>query len=124
MPATATRIGFVTQATRNVVASDSAVTTKYGALARDTRDEPIESFFDDTADAQAMLDERFALLKADRRRFQVALSGVETGLALDYSQAAPAATLIDAERAMNGACAIVEIGVDFGANKSILTVWG
>ena len=125
MTATSTRIGFVTQATRNVTSGpDATVQAKYGALARDTKDEPFESFFDDTADAQAMLDERFALLKADRRRFQVSVGRLTDALSLSYTQANPTATLVDDERAVNAAVGVVSMSLNFETNEAQLTVWG
>lgn len=125
MTATAARIAFVLEATRNVVASDTAVKTRYGELARDTGDEPVETFFDSTADAQAMANERMALLKADRRRFRQEVRGVLsfTG-SLDYSQTTPAATVIDDERSASHNAAIVELSISYGEGKTALQTWG
>lgn len=125
MPATAARIGFITQEFRNVAASDAAVKTLYGELARDTGEDPVETFFDSTADAQAMADERLVLLKADRRRFRMEAKGVQsfTGT-LDFSQVTPAATVIDDERAANHSAAIVEVSVDLGGDKTTFVTWG
>lgn len=125
MTATASRIGFVLQATRNVVASDSAVKTKYGELARDTGDTPVETFFDSTTDAQAMANERLTLLKADRRRFRQEVRGIQsfTG-ALDYSQTTPAVAVIDDERSASHNAAIVELSVSYGDGKTTLQTWG
>ena len=70
MPATASRIGFITQEFRTVTAGpDSTVDAKYGKLARKT-DAPLETYFDDVADAQAICNALAALLSADRRRLQ------------------------------------------------------
>lgn len=125
MPATPAQIAFVLEPFRSVVAGpDATVQAKYGDLARDTKDEPVETFFDDPADAQVIADERFALLKADRRRFRADIAGEATALGLSYSQTTPAAQLVDSERQANLSAAIVEIGIDFGAGRSILTVWG
>jgi hypothetical protein len=126
--ATSARIGLITQEFRTVVSSDSAVKTKYGELARDTADrggEAVETFFDSTADAQVMANARLALVKPDRRRFRIETRGVQTFTGtLDFTQTTPAATVIDDERGANLAAAIVEIAVDLGGEKTILTTWG
>lgn len=125
MTATAARIGFVTQPTRNVVASDAAVKTKYGDQARDTKAQPIESFFDSATDAQALVNERLTLLKADRRRFRQEVQGILsfTGT-LDFSQTTPAATVIDDERAASHNAAIVAPSVSYGDGKTTIESWG
>jgi hypothetical protein len=123
--ATPARIGFVTQEFRSAVSSDAAVKTKYGNLARDTADEPIESFFDSTTDAQTVNDARLVLLKADRRRFVQVTRGIQTfASALDFSQTTPAVNVIDDERQANHNGAIVEIAVDLGGEKTTITSWG
>lgn len=125
MPATPARIGFVTNEFRTSVASDAAVKSKYGEAARDTGEEPVETFFDDPADVAAMASERLALLKPDRRRFKHDVAEILsfTG-ALDFSQTTPTATVIDDDRAASHSAAIVEIGVRFGDNKTTLVTWG
>ena len=123
MPATATRIGFITQAVRNATAGpDTAVISKYGDLARDT-EEPLECF-DSVADAELVAQERLALLSADRRRFVVEVSGANVGQALAFNQTTPTSRVIDAEKAADMPAAIVEIGIDYDAGKTILTSWG
>jgi hypothetical protein len=125
MVATPARIAFVTQEFRTVVASDAAVKTKYGDKARDTKEQPFETFFDSTSDAQTMANERLALLKADRRRFRQDVRGVLSFTdALAFTQKTPAATVIDDERAANHAAAIVEVSVSYGDNKTTLQTWG
>lgn len=125
MPATAARIGFVTQEVRTVVASEAAVKTKYGELARDSGEAPVETFFDNIADAQAVANERLTLLKADRRRFAQDVRGAQslTG-ALAVTQTTPAANVIDDERGANHVAAIVEASVDLGAEKTNFRTWG
>lgn len=126
MPATVARIAFVSEATRNSVAQDAAIKTRYGTAARDTLDQPAESFFDTAADVQAMVDERFALLKGDRRRFDVSVSGLLTFTgALDFSQVAPTVTLIDDEKAASMTAIITGIpGKDYEAETTSLSIWG
>lgn len=125
MPATPARIAFIREQFRTVVASDTAVKDKYGDAARDTGDQIIETFFDETADAQAMADERLALLKADRRRFKQEARGAQSFTGdLDFSQETPAATVIDDEREANHPAAIVEAGLTFGDDKTTFVTWG
>ena len=124
MPATAARIGFITQQYRIATAEDTlTVPAKYGSLARKT-DEPLESLFDDIDDTQAICDERFTLLSADRRRFQQAISGEAFVLGLAYEQTTPAVTVVDTERSANFTAAIVQLGVDFESEKSAVMTWG
>lgn len=125
MVATAARIAFVTQEFRTVVSKNDTVHTNYGKVARDTKQDIVETFFEDRADAQAIDDERLSLLSPDRRRFRHEVNDVLsfTGT-LDYSQATPAATVIDDERSANHAAAIVELGIKFEDDKTTLTTWG
>lgn len=125
MTATAARIGFITQEFRSALAGpDSGVATKYGDLARDTKDDPVQTHFDLVADAQIFADERLTLLKRDARRMTIDISGVETGLGIDFSQAVPAATVIDDERGLNRAMLGASITIDFGKNQTNIVAWG
>jgi hypothetical protein len=115
MPATAARIGFVTQEWRRSVASDPAVKTLYGEAARDTAGkdgEPVETFFDEPADALTMATQRLSLLKANRRRFKQDVNEVlEFTGSLDFSQVTPAVRVVDTD-------------LDEGANKTVIVSWG
>lgn len=124
MPADPSRIGFITQEFRIATAEDTLdVPAKYGSLARRT-DEPLETLFDDIDDTQAICDERFTLLSADRRRFQQAISGESFVLGLSYEEVTPTVTVVDTERSANFAAAIVDLGVDFETEKSAVMAWG
>lgn len=124
MPATASRIGFITQAVRNATAGpDSAVATKYGEQARDTA-EPLECFFDNVDDATIVATARLSLLSPDRRRLLAEISGADIGRALPYNLVTPGARIVDAEKAADLNCAIVEIGMDFEADRTVLSNWG
>ena len=124
MPATAARIGFITQPVRNATAGpDATVQAKYGSQARDTPD-PEESFFDSEADAAAVAGERLALLSPDRRRFLSEVSGADTGRSLTFNTVTPTARVIDDEKQTDLPCAVVEIGIDYETGRSILTTWG
>ena len=125
MVATSARVAFITQHWRTVKAENSATKTRYGEKARDSGPEPVETFFDNIADAQVMADARLALLGADRRRFRQdvnqALSLTGT---LDYSQTTPAVAVIDDERSAAHSAAAVEFGIRPGEDRSTIISWG
>lgn len=135
MPATSSRIGFILQPTRNVEASDSAIKTRFGSAARDTAtdngsSEPggaVETFFVSKTDAQAMADERLALLKADRRKFEIDVGGaLDFFSTYDFSQQLVAATLIDDEKGVASRAVMIAgiPAIDYESNKTVLMVWG
>lgn len=127
MPATPARIGFISQPHRlALTAVDATVEAAYGDIARETTtDEPIETLFDDMDDVQAMADERLALLKEERGRYQAVLTkAVSFGLGLDYSQATPTGTVIDPERDTNRPALITDISIDFRRDTVTLGLWG
>lgn len=124
MPATPSRIGFITADVRRVTAGpNAAVEAKYGKLARDTK-EPIETFFDTTSDALAMATERLSLLSPDRRLVSFTVSGVDTGLALSFSGVMPTAKRISSEFSLDDTASIVKIDIDFESDTTTLTCWG
>lgn len=124
MPATAARIGFITEEWRRAVAETPAVKTRYGSNARASED-PIPTFFDNVADAQTVATERQTLLSAERRMFEITLIGVADVLALDYTGQVPIATYTDAERSVSAlSCLVAQIGVDFRTETSTLRLWG
>jgi hypothetical protein len=125
MTATPARIGFITQATRSVVASDTAVKTKYGELARDTKDEPVETYFDSVVDAQLVATERLTLLKADRRRFKQTVRGVlDLAGSFSFAQVLPTVTVIDDERQANLPALVVDIAIDPLNERTDVICWG
>lgn len=127
MPASPARIGFITQPYRLApTAVDATVEAAYGDLARETKaDEPIETLFDDMDDVQAMADERLALLKEERGRYQAVLpNAVNFGMGLDYSQATPTGTVIDPERDTNKPALVTDINIDFRRDIVTLDLWG
>jgi len=125
MVATPARIGFISKATRSVLATDGLVTTKYGQLARDTKDEPIDTYFDSLTDANAVLNERFNLLKADRRRFKQTVRGVlDVNSTFAYTQTVPTVTVVDDERLANLSALMVEIAVDPLNDRTEVISWG
>jgi hypothetical protein len=154
MPATPSRIGFITQQFRVATAGpDNGVETLYGNAARDTP-EPLETFFDSVADAQIMADERMALLSVQRSLVSVSIDGADVGADLNQNIAGSAALLletgssillesgsllllessgevalatvriIDDEQDRNSLGIIVGVSVDQAAGRTTLQVWG
>lgn len=124
MPATPARIGLIIHQYRRATAGpDAAVASKYGALARDT-DEPIETFFDEVADAQVMANERLALLSADRRLLEFDIAGADQLRALDIQPVIPTAAAMDDERAYSENALVVAITIDCEANAATARTWG
>jgi hypothetical protein len=129
MPATPARIARIIQPyTKAIAGPDAAIAAAFGELARETpADEPVETFFSNVNDAQALADERLALMKANRSRFDAELGG-EEGLAfartLVYSQTTPCATVIDAERDTNRTAAVAQIRINLNSGSAGLLLWG
>lgn len=124
MPATPSRIGFITQAYRIVTAGpDTGVRTLYGNIARDTP-EPLPTYFDSTADAQAMADERLNLLKVQRSLLIAQIDGNETAAAIDPATGLPTVRVIDDEQDRNGLALVVGFAIDMENERSTLTNWG
>jgi hypothetical protein len=124
MVATPTRIGFVMEEWRRATATTPAVKERHGELARETED-PIEAYFDNVADAQAIADARQALLSPERRRFNVATVGLEHGLALNYLDGViPNGHYVDTAKAADMDVLVAEVGFDFEKQRTSLRVWG
>ena len=124
MPATADRAQFIRQEFRSASNGPvAAVVTAFGELARRTR-EPIETFFESEADAQALCDERMVLLGASNRRMSLAVSGEQTGMDMAYIGTSPTVTVIDDDRALNGDMLVTEFAIDFGAEQTTAETWG
>lgn len=124
MTATPARIGFIQNQFRRVIAETPSARDRHGDLARDSAD-PIETFFDSPADAQAMANERQTILSAERRRFQLTVAGLDEAMAVDYlGGLIPLATYIDAERAADMTAMVAEIGFDFSAQRAEFIIGG
>ena len=124
MPATPSRIGFITQEFRAVTSGpDTVVAALYGNAARDTL-EPLETFFDDIADAQAMADERMTLLSTKRSLVTVSLDKVDQAVALDRSAVLPTVRIIDDEQNRNSPALVVGITIDLNSDRATLETWG
>lgn len=124
MPATPSRIGFITREFRTATAGpNSAVDALHGNRARDTK-EPIETFFDTEADAQAMATERLTLLQVQRSLVTASLDGVADAAGLDPSLTLPTVRIIDDEQDRNSQALVVGITIDMNTERSTLETWG
>lgn len=125
MSATPARIGFIQSQFRRVIAETTSAKTRHGEAARET-DDPVETFFDNTADAQVIANARQSLLSPERRRFQVQAVGADVGVGVTYAEGiCPLATYTDAERDVSGMTAIVaDITIDFARQTSTFSIWG
>lgn len=123
-PASPARVGRIIREFRVVSAGpDSTVVARYGNLARDTI-EPIETFFDSEADAQAMADERLALLSVTRSLVTVQIQGIATAADIDPSLTLPTVTIIDDEQGRNSAALVFGVTIDMKTERSTLETWG
>lgn len=123
MPATPERIARITRAFLPVVAGpDAGAAAAYGNAARDNL-EPVETFFEMESAAQAMANERLALLGVTRRRFSVGITDVDPVLALDYSQRASTARVLDDDRAIDSDALVTGFTIDLGTGDATLKVF-
>lgn len=123
MPATPARIGLISSEYRKVISLTATASTKHGGMARES-DDPIETFFDNAADAQVVADARQDLLSAERRRFKVTVTGLDEVMALTYVGAVPVGYLTDLERNISRPVLVSDITMDFDKQSASLTVWG
>lgn len=126
MPVSPEQAGFVQQAYRSAIWEDPAVRSMYGKVARDTGENPIPTYFDDIADAQAMADERGALLSGHARAFTVTVQDLDVlDSALLFSETLPAVTLVDDELVANLDCAVIAVAsFDMDTGQTQLVLWG
>lgn len=123
MPATAARIGFVTEKFRRASSVSSGVEVRHGSLARESED-PVETHLDSITHAQTVANDRQALLSAERRRFTCVTADLEDILAIDYVGQIPVARYVDTERDADMPVLVAEITIDFDKGQAALEVWG
>lgn len=123
MPATPTRIAFITEEYRRAVATTASAKTRHGTLARET-DDPVETYLDDATDAQAIATARQDLLSPERRQFRLAVGDIAEVMALDYFGAVPVARYVDTESGVDRDMLVSEIIIDFDSQQAALRVWG
>ena len=123
MAATSARIGFIMTDLRRAVAETASTKARYGDDARQS-DDPIETYFDSTADAQIIADERQALLAAERRRFKVTSKAAEELAAIDIADGIPVARYVDRQADVDRKMVVAEIVIDLGRQSAITTLWG
>lgn len=123
MPATSSRIGFITNQFRRSIVENSAVLSQYGAVARKSED-PVETFFDDVDDAELVNQERLDLLSAARRRFAVSFDDTDEIADLPVGGAVPVVRYVDAERGVDRNMIVCEIIIDLNKNSAAMPLWG
>ena len=123
MPATPARIGFIQAEFRRATSITEEAKARHGNLARETED-PIETFFDNVADAQAMADARQALLSAERQRFAVSVNSPAEIQELNYIGSVPVARFIDRDRAVDKPVIVSEFTIDYARNVAAVRIWG
>jgi hypothetical protein len=123
MPATPARYGFISREFRHAVSQSPSTKERHGNLARES-EVPIETFFDNVADAQIVADRRQALLSAERRRFRCQTMGIEEMVALDFGATIPVCRYVDADRQFNAKALVCEIYLDLDKQQAALAVWG
>lgn len=123
MPATVARMGFIKQEFRHAVAETPSVKARHGNLARES-EVPVETFFDNVADAQAVADQRQALLSPERRRFRCATADIGDILALGPIGSVALARYIDPERQFDAKALVCEIYLDLEKQQAAISVWG
>ena len=124
MAATPARIGFSLREFARAVAEDADVLTRHGSVARQS-DDPVPTFFDDEADAQAIADARLSLLSNERRKFRVVVQDEAFPLGLDYKTSVPQGQYIDTERQIDGSSMLMaDFSVDLASDTATVTLWG
>lgn len=125
MPATPARAEFVSQAFRTEKWEDPAIKAMYGKSARDTKDEVVETFFDELSAVQTRLDERSPILGGHARRFVVDVAELIDPALIDFDTDLPGALLIDDEKLANLNTVVTSVDAyDFETETTKLAVWG
>lgn len=123
MAATSLRIGFIMTGFRRAISESATAKDRYGDDARQS-DDPIESYFDNVEDAQAIADERQALLSVERRRFKVTAKAAEEIAEIDLTAGIPVARFVDRECAADRKVLVSEIIIDLAKQSTVTTLWG
>jgi len=123
MAATSVRIGFIMTGFRRAIAESATAKARYGDDARQS-DDPVESYFDSVEDAQAIADERQALLSVERRRFKVTAKAVDEIANLDLTAGVPVAAFVDRQSDANRKMLVSEIIIDLSKQTTTTMLWG
>ena len=126
MPATGARAAFVLEAFRSFTWENPNVRAIYGKVARDTKDQPIPTFFDDMTSVEAVARERAALLGQHARAFQATIGALaDLGGQLDMQQALPPARIESSELAASFDCVVSAVNAyETEGERTVITLWG
>lgn len=124
MPATPSRIGFITQEYRIAQAGpDAQVEASFGSGARkDTA--PQETYFQSDEDAEIVAEERLALLSPTRRLFASTLARSSEAQTLAISPVTPTANVLNDGESYNKTALIGEIAIDYETDTARIKTWG
>jgi hypothetical protein len=120
MAATAADIGAASRDAVTVTWSNPTIAARYPS-ARDGTTSPAAGYFDASADAQAVIAARGALVGVERRRFAV---GVSALVWPNVSAAIPQARLIDAEQAVSAVHLVSRLELDLETETTTLELFG
>jgi hypothetical protein len=120
MPATPADIGAAIRDVIYATWQDTTIAARYPS-SRDATLDPPDGYFDNLADAQAVMNARGALIGVDRRRWSVEASDLVWP---DLSSGLPSATLIDPEQAVNALCLTSRIELDLEAEATTAELFG
>lgn len=123
MAATPARIGFILQQFRRETVEDASNKAFYGTMARKS-DDPVETFFSNTADAALAADARMDIVGRKARRFALDVKDPSELLELEYTGTLPVIDYVDDERSCRRTMIVTDITVDLAKNSATLGIWG
>ncbi|WP_267396554.1 MULTISPECIES: hypothetical protein [unclassified Sphingomonas] len=120
MPALPADIGAASRDVATATWADPAIAARYPG-AKDGSVTPSEGFFDDIADAQAVINVRAALIGTERRRFTAIAEEVVWP---DMAAGLPQVLLIDSEQAVNAGFLGARLELDLDADTTTYELFG
>lgn len=120
MPATAADIAAATRDAVTATWESATIKTRYPTLARDGSDTAIGGC-DAIADAQSLVNAQGALIGVERKRFKVAVEGLQW---LDPSSGIPCVTLIDSEFGTSAVYIVARMIIDLEEEITFLELFG
>lgn len=126
MTATSARIRLCIRESEFATASDAAVlAARPDAKPNGSDDEAIPSFFNSTADAQIMLNERFAFQKSERgHEAAEADTPLSIGSGVAITPVLPKAKMVDVDRPLDQLMILRGMAVDFETDRNSIEADG